>query len=52
MEWVLVILKVFLKNAPQFKLDAAKSKKERIEKQLAEAGVFESFKFIKKFNNF
>jgi hypothetical protein len=42
----------FLKNAPQFKLDAAKSKKERIEKQLAEAGVFESFKFIKKFNNF
>lgn len=42
----------FLKNAPQFKVDAAKAKKERLEKQLADAGVSESFRFIKKFNNF
>jgi valyl-tRNA synthetase len=42
----------FLKNAPQFKLDAAKSKKERIEKQLSDAGVSESLRFIKKFKNF
>lgn len=44
--------KGFMNNAPEFKIKAAKDKKERIEKQLAEAGVKESFKFIKNFKQF
>jgi hypothetical protein len=43
----------FMKNAPQFKVDAALSKKERLEKLLADAeGTNESLRYLKKYQNF